>query len=75
MIKSGVLSQKLPADLDLLGRAGLGLLTVDDATVGSMGNANVESQQGQHNARSKDIISFCHLEIPWEEGPSMMSDA
>jgi hypothetical protein len=58
MIKSGVLSQKLPADLDLLGELDLDFLTVDDATVGSMGNQNVESQQGQHNARSKDIISF-----------------
>lgn len=58
MIKSGLLSQKLPADLDLLGELDLDFLTVDDATIGSMGHQNVEAHGGLHNARPKAVISF-----------------
>jgi CCT motif len=59
MIKSGLLSQKLPADLDLLGELDLDFLTVDDATIGSMGNQNVESHPGFQGHRAKGgVISF-----------------
>lgn len=59
MIKSGLLSQKLPADLDLLGELDLDFLTVDDATIGSMGHQNVESNPGFQQSRGKgSVISF-----------------
>eukprot|EP00547_Thalassionema_nitzschioides_P004061 CAMPEP_0194209038 /NCGR_PEP_ID=MMETSP0156-20130528/7304_1 /TAXON_ID=33649 /ORGANISM="Thalassionema nitzschioides, Strain L26-B" /LENGTH=546 /DNA_ID=CAMNT_0038936123 /DNA_START=217 /DNA_END=1854 /DNA_ORIENTATION=+ len=43
MIKSGLLSQKLPAEIDFLGDLDLDFLTVDDGTIGSMENQNVKS--------------------------------
>eukprot|EP00546_Thalassionema_frauenfeldii_P000435 CAMPEP_0178936782 /NCGR_PEP_ID=MMETSP0786-20121207/25377_1 /TAXON_ID=186022 /ORGANISM="Thalassionema frauenfeldii, Strain CCMP 1798" /LENGTH=578 /DNA_ID=CAMNT_0020615249 /DNA_START=56 /DNA_END=1793 /DNA_ORIENTATION=- len=43
MIKSGLLSQKLPAEIDFLGDLDLDFLTVDDGTIGSMENQNVKA--------------------------------
>lgn len=47
MIKSGLLAQKLPLDMDLLGDLDLDFLTVDDATIGSLGNQNLEHAGGK----------------------------
>jgi hypothetical protein len=65
MIKSGALSQKLPADMDLLGELDLDFLTVDDATIGSMGHQNVEHSSvpnNTNNARSSK--SLPHISFP-----------
>jgi hypothetical protein len=55
MIKSGALAQKLPADMDLLGELDLDFLTVDDHTIGSMGQHNVEATAAAHGTRSKSV--------------------
>jgi CCT motif len=59
MIKSGLLSRRLPPDLDLLGDLDLDFLTVDDVTVGSLGQHNIEANQDSICNRGKgDVVTF-----------------
>lgn len=55
MIKNGLLSQKLPADMDFLGDLDLDFLTVGDEAIGSLTGQNVEQLTNDARARINSL--------------------